>query len=144
MVGHWQPEMSPATQHGAGSPVATTDLCLGGLVTRNRPTTGSLSLFYPELGEGTSEREQECLPLWYCRKRRHMLRRKMSLSLLKDLEKCFRQKHSLFAFKKKSGRLEKTRFLFSASHLLLTPQHQGKIIISCQESRRSGSSPSLF
>lgn len=48
--------------------------------------------------------------------------------------------------KKKSRRLEKTRFLFSASHLLLTPQHQGRIIIclSCQESRRSGPAPSLF
>ena len=57
MVGHWQPEMSPATQHGASSPVATTDLSLGGLVTRHRPTTGSLSLFskplfYPDLGRG--------------------------------------------------------------------------------------------
>lgn len=49
---HWQPEMSPATQVGTGSPapLATRDPSPGGNVTRLRPTTGSpalLSLVWP-------------------------------------------------------------------------------------------------
>lgn len=44
---HWQPEMSPATQVGTGSPApeATRDKSPGGNVTRLRPTTGSPTPF---------------------------------------------------------------------------------------------------